>query len=447
MSMLAVHSFAADNTATAPEARSEALSTPELCEALERLAQLERHTEWLSCRHLAELADRFERRDLALGAYADVYQLARLRFSMGVRRARERVRIGRALRALPQIERAFVAGQLGYAPVRELTRVATAADEAMWLELARELPLRVLERRVAEASGGGEQDKTGEPAAVRWASPESVEVRLSMPAAAWALLERAMEGARQLCCCSPGESSLSDAEALAAVARDALARQTDGEDRADVRHMVVLYACRSCGRNEVETGAGAIELGEAAAATLACSAKCCDLDSEGRTVSHGGAVPAAVRRAVMLRDRMRCRALGCTGRRYVDLHHITAREHGGEHSRRNCLLLCGRCHARVHDGRLRIEGDADGELRFYDASGNPLGAADVTPGGHLAERGCSAAATTLLGVIGKRGGWHADQLCEESRLSISEVMCGLLELELCGRIRPGVYGHEPVAAC
>jgi len=58
------------------------LSTNELCTVIEGLADAERRTEWLLCRHLAVLADRFQHSDPALAAYADVYQLARLCFGM-----------------------------------------------------------------------------------------------------------------------------------------------------------------------------------------------------------------------------------------------------------------------------------------------------------------------------------------------------------------------------
>src|SRR5687767_14671888 len=88
MSMVPITSF----DAATLEARSEALSTTELCEALEELVKTARLTEWLSCRHLAELADRFERHDPELGSYTDIYQWAHLRFDIGVRRTRERVR-------------------------------------------------------------------------------------------------------------------------------------------------------------------------------------------------------------------------------------------------------------------------------------------------------------------------------------------------------------------
>jgi hypothetical protein len=88
--------------------------------------------------------------------------------------------------------------------VREVTRVATPESEGEWLESACELPLRALERRVAEAStqGQGEEQKqkqeqeqeqeqgpgrTSEPAGVHRTSPEPTEVGLVLPAATWAL--------------------------------------------------------------------------------------------------------------------------------------------------------------------------------------------------------------------------------------------------------------------
>jgi hypothetical protein len=112
--------------------------------------------------------------------------------------------------------------------------VATPESEGAWLESACELPLRALERRVAEASTQGEEREqerepeqeqpggTGEPAGVDRTSPEPAEVALVLPAATWALVQRAMEGARRR-----SGSSLSDAQALEAVARDALTRQAE----------------------------------------------------------------------------------------------------------------------------------------------------------------------------------------------------------------------------
>jgi hypothetical protein len=51
--------------------------------------------------------------------------------------ARERVRVGVALRELPLISAAFAAGRVTYSQVRAITRIATSADETKWLTLAR----------------------------------------------------------------------------------------------------------------------------------------------------------------------------------------------------------------------------------------------------------------------------------------------------------------------
>src|SRR5687768_9606101 len=110
------------------------MSFDELCDKLGEVNECERRTERILCWHLAALADRFERGAPELGAHVDVYQFARLRFrGMGVRKTRERVRVGRALRRLPLIDEAFLGGEVGYARVREVTRVATSDDEGTWL--------------------------------------------------------------------------------------------------------------------------------------------------------------------------------------------------------------------------------------------------------------------------------------------------------------------------
>jgi hypothetical protein len=339
------------------------LPMAELIVAIRSLLEAERHVDRLLCRYLADLADRIESRaGYDLGGFSDVYHASRCLFDMSIRRTQECIRIGRALRTLPQVERAFVEGRLAFSRVREVTRVARPADEAQWLRLASELPMRVLERRVAEAGGSAAADpRTSDAAEVAWTSPDVVEVRLSLRAESWALLQRAMEGARRA---GEGQALLSDGEALEAVARDAMGAQAaigqkaiagrTASAGADVRRTVVLYECTACRRTEVETGAGPIEIGDVAAAALGCGAAVVDLATEGRLERRGGPLPTAVARAVRLRDRDRCRVPGCSRRRYVDVHHIVERARGGVHSRKNCLCLCGTHHRMLHERQLVI---------------------------------------------------------------------------------------------
>ncbi len=327
------------------------LCTAQLDVVLADLAGCRRRCEWLLCRYLADLAERGPGRLRELGGYSDLQHYARVRLRLGVKATRERGRIGRALRGLRRIEQAFVQGALSYSQVRELTRVATSEDEALWLELAARVSMRELERRVVSKVGGKERTRD-EPAEVHWRTPETVELRMHLPAAVWALLSRAMQGARQA-----AEGSLSDAEALEAVAKEALAGlcHPDSTDIADPRKAVVLYHCRDCERTELETNAGAVALPPEQAERLGCDAKVVDLDTEGvREARGGGSMPAAVRRAVLARDRGRCRH--CGRRRYVDVHHLVRRSRGGAHSRSNCCLLCDLCRTRhnEHYAEFRI---------------------------------------------------------------------------------------------
>ena len=464
---------------------------------LGRLFASQRRIERLICRYLADLADCIAAEPLTvLGGYADIYHAGRVLFGLSVRAIRERVRVGQALRELPRIEGALVEGQLSYSRVREVTRVATAETEAQWFEAAVELPMRVLERRVVEAGGGdggGKDDDGGSGAAVSWANADTVDVRLRMGAAAWAMLERAMEGARRA---AEGTALLTDAEALEAVARDALCRQEEGEggEPSDPRRNVVLYECQLCGRTELDTGRGAIEVGDGAAAALGCGATERDLRTEGRVVKRGGPLPAQTKRAVRLRDRDRCRVPGCGRRRYVDVHHIEHQSAGGTHARSNCCVLCSTHHRQLHEGRLRVEGDADAELRFYDDGGEAIVAGraaiagwvtqggswgsaddgrDSAGGGGVATQGGSSPATghflddegdeaagedlgpsalppeagQLLVAMGARGGWHADALCAATGLSYRQVSGALLQLVLAGRVEESFCHYEVVAGC
>src|SRR5262249_35923086 len=65
------------------------------------------------------------------------------------RAAREHVRVARCLPQLPLVHAAFASGELSYAKVRALTRVADAESEEELLELARAMTAAQLERAVS----------------------------------------------------------------------------------------------------------------------------------------------------------------------------------------------------------------------------------------------------------------------------------------------------------
>jgi 5-methylcytosine-specific restriction endonuclease McrA len=64
-------------------------------------------------------------------------------------------------------------------------------------------------------------------------------------------------------------------------------------------------------------------------------------------------LPQAVSRAVYNRDGWHCRK--CNKNSELHPHHVIFRSAGGSDDLNNLLTLCAKCHAGIHDGRLRLE--------------------------------------------------------------------------------------------
>ena len=191
------------------------LEANELLVQLGRLFLAQRQADRLICRYLADLADGLGKCPKLAMSYGDVYQLVRARFGLSTRSIRERIRVGRALRVLPLLEAALMSGRLTYSRIREVTRVANPDTESVWLEAARRLSMRALESRVGEASGGRSPDSHAVPNPI-----EPAKVSVSIPSDVWELLKQAMQVVKATC-----DLELTDAEALAEVARSALAHE------------------------------------------------------------------------------------------------------------------------------------------------------------------------------------------------------------------------------
>jgi hypothetical protein len=196
------------------------LPTWQLIGEVRRLMAAECRAERLVCRYLADLADRVSQRcDAMLMAYSDEFDAIRRCFGLGLREARERLRVGRALRRLPRLERAFVAGELAYSRIREVTRVATPQTELEWLERAQQMNMRELERRVAQPLESMPRNPAQPASAKPTATSPSVRITFELSVDAWTLVQRALQQVRTIM----GPNS-SDGEALEVLARGALAR-------------------------------------------------------------------------------------------------------------------------------------------------------------------------------------------------------------------------------
>src|SRR5256884_9405115 len=306
--------------------------------------------------------------------------------------ARERVRVARALGTLPLLARALGRGELSYAKVRALTRVATPETEEQLLAFGRAGTAAHVERlvrgwrrmdRIAEARETERQHVSRE-LHVYQDGDGMMAVRGRLTPEVGALLMQALAAARETLyqqarlrngdvadvSADTPTMGQQQADALALLAETALHHGIDpgtpGERYQVVVHVdvKVLADADAPGQSVLEGGA---RVPAETAQRLACDASRVVMrhDRDGRITEIGArtrTIPPALRRALQHRDRG-CRFPGC-GRSFGQGHHIRHWAHGGPTTLSNLALLCRRHHRAVHEEGFQVERQADGELCF-----------------------------------------------------------------------------------
>ena len=122
--------------------------------------------------------------------------------------------------------------------------------------------------------------------------------------------------------------------------------------------------------------AGGLHLGREATRRISCDAALVALchGADGEVLDVGRrtrAIPSALRRALLDRDRNQCQFPGCTSRR-CDAHHVVHWADGGETRLQNLVLCCRFHHRALHEEGFQVVADGDGQFRFLRPDGVPL---------------------------------------------------------------------------
>jgi uncharacterized protein DUF222 len=353
------------------------------------------------------------------GAKSCAYWLS-WRIGIGLVAARDKVRVAHALERLPLVDAALERGELSYAKVRAITRVATADNQSLLLDMARGATGAQLERicgafgrvvadhRDAElrhvrrrAAGGGrvciEMCLLADEADRVWAALRETR----------ATLDRGMNdsaesspASRDSAESSPSRPTLADA--AVAMAETQLARLEEAQPAiraaAQRRQLFVHLGEQRFGDTTTWTAElpDGTTLPGATLLRLACdsglavtktnaSGVALDLGRRRRTVSP------SLLRALLVRDR-RCCFPGCTQTLFVEAHHIEHWIDGGTTSLANLALVCHGHHVALHEGGLRMVRHADG-LAFFDADGRAIEAVPRAP--HVGDDSAEALARQL----------------------------------------------------
>lgn len=290
------------------------------------------------------------------------------RCDLSMTTAREKVRVAHALKTLPLISEAFSSGELSYAKVRAMTRVAHRDNEDALLEFALRTTAAIVAQRCRELRFGTEASiGTAERAFAnrslrirRDAERGMMTITVELPVDAGQLAEKALDKARDdeaLGVPDIADTSWSTRQADAFV-NLVTGYLSGGDGTGNDNHLVTVH---------VEQSALSGFEGRAGVPIESVKRLCCDShavviteDSEGEPLSIGRKsriIPKAISRAVRARDNNCCTFPGCNNQRFLNCHHVEHWSSGGETSLNNLMLLCTRHHALVHEGGFRIEKD------------------------------------------------------------------------------------------
>ena len=378
--------------------------TPPHIAALARLgdeiAELSAHLDAATARLLALIRDFDEREGWANG-FRSCAEWLSWRVGLDPGAARERVRVARAMPSLPLLAEALARGELSYAKVRALTRVATPETEARLLQVGRSGTADHVER-IVRAWRRIDRRLEAKAAAAQHAARslhvfEDMDgmtvVRGRLTPEVGALLRRALEAGREVLyarsrqvlppaseppAAEPRPSQMQqNADALALLAEAALHHELDpgapGERYQVVVHVdaPVLGDASEPGQSELADGS---RVSAETSQRLACDASRVVMwhDEAGRVVEVGArtrTIPPAMRRALHYRDRG-CRFPGCEVR-VTQGHHVRHWAHGGPTTLSNLASLCRRHHRAVHEEGFTVEPGGD-DLRFRRPDGREI---------------------------------------------------------------------------
>lgn len=330
--------------------------------------------------------------------------------------ARDHVRVGLALRGLPQVRARFLDGSISYSKVRAITRVTDADSEEMMLNFADSCPAAELERIVARARiaarahgieaepllASDPSDATNANARVEDVqclrrADGSVELRIRLDEAD---AHRAMEQLGWLAshddAVDPSipinaRRAIAFANALN-VAMDRAPADSSGEDR----DRLVVEARAVPARPEVNAAASAEAPGGSGRTRrlvprlhgrrpamsvwtlerLACTAVTTHVatDECGTPLDVGRRrrAPTAGQRRQLLHRDGGCRFPGCETKVGLHAHHAIEWQDGGMTDLDNLVLVCHFHHRFVHNADWRVVPAGSGRFRFLDAAGDEV---------------------------------------------------------------------------
>jgi hypothetical protein len=342
------------------------------------------------------------------------------RIGIGIKAAREKVRVARALASLPKVDALFARGELSYSKVRAITRAATPETEQYFIDVAMHATATQIEQlahayqRVHNLSGDSWQQLLGQRRFVRRCETPGgmIRIELQLPPEEAALVWNAMQSAMDQRDEAPAEASDTPPAPVAtqasAVAQPRESGEAVDERRADavvdVARAYLQHRPRTLGSGyelvvittpeQLENGSGGVggflpdgtPVPLHVARMLAGDGSRVDvvMGKDGELLDVGRrtrTIPSAIARGLWLRDGG-CRVPGCGRKRHLHAHHIQGWAQGGPTRLSNLVLVCSGHHRMIHEGKLS-SAIREGRIVFADQKGRDIpGVPSAVASGH-----------------------------------------------------------------
>jgi hypothetical protein len=353
------------------------------------------------------------------------------RCGMGLATARERVRVARALRELPQTRELFGAGRLSWSQVRALTRVATPGNEQQLVEIARHstgAQIEKVARGLRRAQQAEADAKDPEDAAyrmrtrIRYDEDGTVVLTMRMTAEQSQVVLAVLEQTRAVLETADAPAEAPGTDAAAHLSAFEAPQDVSAETSATILQLptprlpvdpaapsrprptlgdALVHLCATA--SHVTVGAKVRHRLKACIDPLSGWARLADgellppgrltatqippalraqgpsreelfalLSPDALAVHDVGRdqreAPPALRALLGQVDGERCRFPGCDRTRFLHAHHVVFWSEGGCTVLSNLVLLCGKHHRYVHHEGVQLTLHPDRRLEVRDSS-------------------------------------------------------------------------------
>lgn len=336
-----------------------------------------------SMAHLFDLMVRLDDADDGPRSYPNAATWFAWNLGFTRRTSRRWMRLARSLAELPALRDAFASGVVSLEQLRMLVRVADQETETELLAVAREVgdadelreEIKARESLLADDPVEEPGDPEPTPELDSWWHDDAFHFAGNVPGSDGVMVEKAILRLAEQAPRDEATGLYRDMEVRAGEALVHMASQSLGADADPDRATMVVHvnAADLIGKKGPGWDAASRVFSPAQLEELACDARIQPAldDGAGVTVGVGRTtrkIPHWLRRMVEGRDRT-CRFPGCDRTRWLHIHHRIPWSRGGPTNLDNLMALCGFHHRMLHREGWTVEGEAPGDLRFYNRWG------------------------------------------------------------------------------